>query len=63
MTNFFAFKFLLHDKVSNVRKEAEIRGWNTVVTFSEHTVASYKTVLRDPDHQMNLERQTIQSAV
>jgi hypothetical protein len=26
MTNFFAFKFLLHDKVSNVRKEAEIRG-------------------------------------
>jgi len=45
MAKFFAFKFLLHDEVSNVRKEDEISGCNTVVTFSEHTLASYKPVL------------------
>jgi len=63
MTNFFTFKFLLQDEDSIVRKEAEISGCNTVVTFSGHTFASYKIVLCAPDHQMTLERQTIPSSV
>jgi hypothetical protein len=45
MTNFFSFKFLLQVEVSNVRKEAEISGCNIAVTFSEHTLASYKIAL------------------
>jgi len=45
MTNFFALKFLLQDEVSDVRKEAEISGCNTAVTFSEHNLASYKIAL------------------
>jgi hypothetical protein len=34
MTNFFAFKSLPQDEVSNVRKEAEISVCNIAVTFS-----------------------------